>query len=109
MDPPYRLLYSPFEECIGEIREDYFALAMRQHGGSFSYAKTTRGSKTPDFVLEHDGKTFVLEVGGKGKGRSQFKGLDYDTKIVLSHGGKFARKRDGVCPCIASGFRSRKR
>jgi hypothetical protein len=27
----------------------------------------------------------ILEVGGKGKGRSQFKGLDYDTKIVLAH------------------------
>ena len=86
MDPPYRLLYRAYDECIGEIREDYFALAMGQHGRSFSYAKTTRGCKTPDFVLEHDGRTVVLEVGGKGKGRSQFKGFEYDRKIVLSHG-----------------------
>ena len=63
-----------------------FALAMAQHGRSFGYVKTTRGSKTPDFVLENDGGTVVLEVGGKGKVRSQFKGLEYDRKIVLSHG-----------------------
>jgi hypothetical protein len=106
MDPPYRLLYSPFEECIGEIREDYFALAMRQHGGSFSYAKTTRGSKTPDFVLEHDGKTFVLEVGGKGKGRSRFKGLDYDTKIVLSHGEEVRPETGRRVPLHCLGFPS---
>jgi predicted AAA+ superfamily ATPase len=86
MDLPYRLLYRSFGDCISEIREDYFALAMAQHGRSFSYAKTTRGSKTPDFVMENDGGTVILEVGGKGKGRTQFKGLAYDTKIVLSHG-----------------------
>lgn len=86
MDLPYRLLYRPFEDCIGELREDFFALAMAQHGAAFSYAKTGRGRKTPDFVLEEGDGTVVLEVGGKGKGRSQFKGLDYDRKLILAHG-----------------------
>lgn len=86
MELPYRVLFRPFEECVGELREDFFALAMAQHGMPFSYAKTTRGSKTPDFILELSTGTVVLEVGGRGKGRSQFKGLRYDAKVVLSHG-----------------------
>lgn len=28
----------------------------------------------------------IVEVGGRGKGRSQFKGLAYDRKVVLYHG-----------------------
>ena len=86
MEPPYRLLYRPYEDCIGALREDFFALAMAQHGAPFRYAKSTRGAKTPDFVLALEGRDHVIEVGGRGKGRSQFKGLTYDSKVVLFHG-----------------------
>ncbi|HUX40134.1 MAG TPA: hypothetical protein VMV83_03115 [Rectinemataceae bacterium] len=86
MEPPYRLLYRDYEDCIGALREDFFALALAQHGIPFSYAKSTRGEKTPDFLVERGGRRIVMEVGGRGKGRSQFKGLEYDAKIVLAHG-----------------------
>jgi predicted AAA+ superfamily ATPase len=87
MELPYRLLYRPFEECIGELREDFFALSMAQHGTHFKYVKTTRGGKTPDFLVEIEGVPTVLEVGGRGKGYTQFKGTDYERKVVLYHGG----------------------
>ena len=31
------------------------------------------------------GRDVVCEVGGKGKGRSQFKGVEADAKLVFSH------------------------
>mgnify|MGYP006272029755 CR=1 FL=1 len=83
---PYRLLYQPFDSAVGALREDFFALAMRQHGQSFSYAKSTRGRKTPDYVLHGNLSGTVVEIGGKGKGRTQFKGLTYDRKVVLFDG-----------------------
>ncbi|MFP4618876.1 MAG: ATP-binding protein [Spirochaetaceae bacterium] len=94
MELPYRLLFRDYNECTGELREDFFALALQQHHKSFSYLKTKRGQKTPDFLIEGrdiDGSSslFVIEVGGKGKGRSQFKGVEYDKKVVLfQQGGK---------------------
>lgn len=84
---PYRLLYQDFEQAVGGLREEFFALAMRQHSCTFQYAKSTRGAKTPDFLLsgttsaELNGT--VVEIGGPGKGRSQFKGFDYERKVVL--------------------------
>ncbi|GAB6088444.1 ATP-binding protein [Spirochaeta dissipatitropha] len=83
MELPYRLQYKEREDCIGGLREDFFASAMRQHGMEFQYAKSTRGSKTPDFLLEIDGIPAILEVGGKGKGRTQFKDIQYKKKIIL--------------------------
>ena len=52
----------------------------------FHYLKSTRGSKTPDFLVRDKQGNIVLEVGGKGKGRSQFKGINVKRKIILSHG-----------------------
>jgi len=104
MDLPYRILYRSFEECVGEVREDFFALAMEQHGVPFSYAKTNRGVKTPDFVVDEGGRTVILEVGGKGKGRTQFKGLDYDVKIVLAHATEVAPEAGKRLPLHCIGF-----
>ena len=58
---------------------------MKQAGISFHYLKSTRGAKTPDFLIETDSQKRVLEVGGKGKGRDQFKGVKIDRKLVLAH------------------------
>lgn len=85
LSPPLRLLYRSFDNCVGELREDFFSLAMAQHSMDYHYAKTTRGSKTPDFIMHINNQSIVIEVGGRGKGRTQFKGLDYEKKIVVYH------------------------
>ena len=45
--------------------------------------KSTRGTKTADYVVS-DEESAVFEIGGKGKGRSQFKGLTVEKKIILA-------------------------
>lgn len=84
--PPIRLLHRPIDECSGGLREDFFAMAMRQARISIQYLKSTTGQKTPDFFIEHLGRKIVFEIGGKGKGRSQFKGVKADQKIILAPG-----------------------
>ena len=86
---PYRLLYRDIKDCIGGLREDFFADAMRYSGTSFHYLKTKRGAKTPDFLLS-DGS--VIEVGGKGKGLAQFKNVSVGRKYVFTH----SDQTDGV-------------
>jgi len=85
--PPLRLLHRPIDEAAGGLREDFFAMAMRQAGIPIQYLKSTTGQKTPDFLVEHEGRRIVFEIGGKGKGRSQFKGVTADQKIILAQGG----------------------
>ncbi|MBU6170550.1 MAG: AAA family ATPase [Verrucomicrobia bacterium] len=82
--PPVRLLHLPIEQATGGLREDFFAFAIRQAGIAIRYLKGTRGQKTPDFLIEHRGQNIALEIGGRGKGRSQFKGISADRKIVLA-------------------------
>ncbi|MDA3951642.1 MAG: AAA family ATPase [Spirochaeta sp.] len=82
---PYRLLYQDYDQAIGALREEFFVLAMRQHGVEIDYLKSTRGAKTPDYILSCDGVETVVEIGGKRKGRTQFKDVTYDRKIVLYH------------------------
>jgi predicted AAA+ superfamily ATPase len=85
MHLPFRLLYREWDQCIGAIREDFFAEMLKMKGYRFHYLKTTRGSKTPDFLVEYDDDRIVIEIGGKGKGREQFKGIKSEKKIILSH------------------------
>ena len=82
--PPIRLLHRPIDEAEGGLREDYFAMAMRQAGIPIQYLKSTTGKKTPDFLIQHKDRKIVFEIGGKGKGRSQFKGVQADQKIILA-------------------------
>jgi hypothetical protein len=49
-------------------------------GYKFHYLKTKRGAKTPDYLVEHEKDRFVIEIGGKGKGREQFKGIKIEKK-----------------------------
>ena len=85
MHLPFRLLYREWDQCIGAIREDFFAEMLSMKGYRFHYLKTTRGSKTPDFLVEDKDDRIVIEIGGKGKGRSQFKGIKVEKKLILSH------------------------
>ena len=82
---PYRLLYKPLDEAIGGLREDFFVEAFRALGKEVFYLKSMRGQKTPDYFIR-DSQDIVFEVGGKGKGRSQFKGVDIKTKIIFADG-----------------------
>ncbi len=82
---PYRLLYRSFEECLGGLREDFFVESAKSNGLAIHYLKSTRGKKTPDYVL-HGKETTVFEVGGPGKSRQQFKGFASERKIILSDG-----------------------
>lgn len=86
--PPLRLLYRPIDEARGGLREDFFVSALQQAGLKPAYLKGTRGQKTPDFLVCHEGQHLVFEVGGKGKGkgRSQFKGIQTGRKIIFAEG-----------------------
>jgi len=87
---PYRLLFKEYGDSIGALREDFLSEALLTAGISFSYLKSTRGAKTPDYLLNLRQEQIIVEVGGKGKGREQFKGVDIEKskkRLILSQGG----------------------
>lgn len=105
MSPPFRQLYLAYDLAIGGTREDIFALWMKAAGfHSLSYLKSTRGEKTPDFMIEDSTHgPIVIEIGGKGKGRSQFKGISHDfKKVVVSHA--IDLKKEGRIPLVMFGY-----
>lgn len=85
MSLPYRLLYMDYDDALGGLREDFTAEMLHAAGIEFHYLKSTRGAKTPDFLVSDGEGPLVIEVGGKGKGRSQFKGIEAPRKMILSH------------------------
>lgn len=85
MTPPCRLLYRNWDDALGGVREDFFVEAMNQAGIELEYLKSTRGAKTPDYLIDRDGERLAVEVGGRGKGREQFKGVEVDRKLVFAH------------------------
>jgi len=93
LTPPIRKLFRPLEEIRGGLREDVFAMAISHAGYELNYLKSTRGQKTPDFLLQRKGENLVFEIGGKGKGRSQFKGVQADRKIVMGEDANFSPDR----------------
>ena len=90
----------------GALREEFTAFAVEQHGVSLRYAKSTRGAKTPDYLIEIDGTPIVIEVGGPGKGRSQFKNVEYERKVIVHDGEPAPAGSSGVrrVPLHALGF-----
>ena len=83
---PYRLLFQPYESAIGAIREEFFAEMMIGKAIPFNYLKSTRGAKTPDYLVQTDAASYVIEIGGPGKGREQFKGFEGKKNMILAHG-----------------------
>jgi len=82
--PPYRLLYRQYDECIGDLREDFFVDAISRLKIELNYLKGTRGEKTPDYLVG----SVVCEIGGRNKGRSQFKGFTArKNKIIFTQPG----------------------
>ena len=82
---PFRLLYREYDKAIGYLREDFFAEMMRMKGLEFDYLKSKRGRKTPDFLVRSQDGDIVVEVGGRGKGREQFKGIKVEKQLILSY------------------------
>ncbi|MFH1416313.1 MAG: AAA family ATPase [Elusimicrobiota bacterium] len=82
---PYRLIYKDFEDARGALREDFFVETMLSLGKEIYYLKTTRGAKTPDYLIPAYNGRIVVEIGGKGKGRQQFKGITEKKKMILTH------------------------
>jgi len=87
---PYRLLFQQYENAIGPLREEFFAEMMICKGIYFSYLKSTRGAKTPDYLVQSDNEQYVIEIGGPGKGREQFKGFEGRKNLILSHGNEIS-------------------
>lgn len=85
MTPPSRLLYRSYDEALGGLREDFFVEALSQAGIQLQYLKSTRGAKTPDYLIEDAGESLAVEIGGRSKGRQQFKGVKVDRKLVFAH------------------------
>ena len=98
---PYHLLYKEKKEALGALREDFFISSLRGAGISVHYLKNTRGGKTPDYVINLNSKKIVFEIGGKGKGRQQFKGFSADRKIIFAHDDKIGEER---FPLFLAGF-----
>ena len=101
MQIPYRLLYRSWDDAIGAVREDFFATAMNIASIPFHYLKSTTGRKTPDFWLATKSGDWVVEIGGPGKGRTQFKGVTVKRKMVLAHD---ADARRGAMPLFMAGY-----
>jgi hypothetical protein len=72
---PYRLLYQDYAEAIGGLREDFFVEMMLIRDIPVYYLKSKQGAKTPDYLIDYQDNKVIIEVGGKGKGRTQFKGI----------------------------------
>ncbi len=82
---PYRLLFRDYKASLGGLREDFFAETIFSAGKKIKYLKTTRGSKTPDYLIEDNKGKMIIEIGGKGKGREQFKGIKEKKKLIFAH------------------------
>jgi len=101
MNLPYRLLFKEYEDAIGELREDFFVECMKLSGNTINYLKTNKGKKTPDYLIDDNGNNYIIEVGGKGKGIKQFKGIEMDKSIIFADG----EKLDGIKrPLFLAGF-----
>jgi predicted AAA+ superfamily ATPase len=90
--PPFRLINNEYSSVVGYLREDFVVEALKMRDFEVFYLKSMRGEKTPDFFITEKNTRYVIEVGGKGKGRSQFKGFSGYKKIVLSDTENLSKK-----------------
>lgn len=87
--PPYRLLFRQYSDAIGALREDFFVDAILRLGIQLDYLKGTRGEKTPDYIIGD----LVCEIGGRNKGRTQFKGFAAKHKVIFTQPGTLDEMR----------------
>ncbi len=92
MTAPYRLLYRPVSEAAEALHQDFFATMMAAAGIPYFYLKSTRGAKTPNFLVSLRSGEVVVEIKGKGRGIRRFKGIKAEKRAVFSRsGGKEAK------------------
>ena len=103
LPPPLRAAFSSLPENMlkGSIREDFFVHNAICAGYRPKYLKSNRGRKTPDYLIDD----LVVEVGGRGKGRTQFKGFKTKKTILAVSPGVYSESK---VPLIAFGFLCRK-
>jgi hypothetical protein len=87
------------DRLTGSAREEFFIHHITGAGFSVNYLKSLRGQKLPDYVLYHQERKLIIEIGGAGKGASQFKGIDAREKLILTQPGS-----PGRIPLILLGF-----
>jgi predicted AAA+ superfamily ATPase len=101
MAVPYRLLWNDYPKAIGGLREDFFVEMLRSMDTDCHYLKSKRGAKTPDYLVSCNNRKIVVEIGGKGKGLEQFKGITIKDKIIFTHSIETSRIRR---PLFLAGF-----
>lgn len=62
------------EPNIGAIREELAVFALKQRGWNIYTAKGLK--RSPDYIIEKGKEKYIIEVGGKGKNKAQFKGIN---------------------------------
>ena len=87
------------ERLTGAIREEFFIHHILGANLTVNYLKSLRGQKLPDYVVFHQGKKIIFEIGGAGKGASQFKGMEEREKHKLTQ-----PVAPGGIPLILMGF-----
>jgi len=87
------------DRLTGSIREEFFIHHILGANLTVNYLKSLRGQKLPDYLVFHKGKKIIFEIGGAGKGASQFKGIEEREKYLLTQPGA-----PGGIPLILMGF-----
>ena len=120
MDLPFRhyLTTLPEKRYLGCFKEDFFVTMLKGAGLKIFYLKNTKGRKTPDYLIELEGKKYIVEIGGKSKGFRQFKGIKEPLpkfvasypgfaageKITRAEGKKFVSQNGRRVPLFAFGL-----
>lgn len=84
---PFRLYLSslPQERIVGPLKEDFFISMIKGVGKEIYYLKNKRGRKLPDFMIKEGNRKYIVEIGGKAKTFSQFKGIKIDKKFITTY------------------------
>ncbi|NTV83157.1 MAG: ATP-binding protein [Bacteroidales bacterium] len=87
------------DRLTGAMREEFFIHHITGAGLTVNYLKSMRGQKLPDYMLFFKNQKLIIEIGGAGKGASQFKGIEGKEKLILNQPGS----PNGI-PLILFGF-----
>jgi len=72
------------DRLTGAIREEFFIHHVTGANLTVNYLKSLRGQKLPDYIVFYGDRKLIFEIGGAGKGTSQFKGVEIKEKYILS-------------------------